>query len=282
MKSQKSLLLLFALTLISFIGFTACNSGGSSTGQLNVSMTDAPADYEEVNVNIESVSVRYGEDGDNDSNGDGDDSDGDTDSEEEWITIMDEPMTVNLLNLRNGNEITLGNKTLETGTYTQIRFILGDNNTIIVDGQTHDLKTPSGQQSGLKLQVDAEIEEDETYQLLVDFDAGQSVVEKGNGEYNLKPVLRAVNVPEAGTIVGAVEPNTFQTYVFAATDDDTLSTYNENSGAFEINALAPGTYDVTLRPDSDQYQDTTITDVNVLEGDEADLGTIELSEDSAL
>ena len=281
MKSLKPLTLLLALTLISFIGFTACNSGGTKTGQMSVSMTDAPADYEEVNINIESVLVKRDDEDDDDSDNEGDDSDG-NDDEDEFITILDDPITVNLLNLRNGNTVSLGSTELETGEYSQIRFILGDNNTIVVDGQTYDLQTPSGQQSGLKIQIDAEIEEDENFELLIDFDAGQSVVETGNGSYILKPVIRAVNVDLAGSISGTVEPNTFQTYAFAAADGDTLSTYNEDGGEFEISALAPGSYNVTLQPDSDQYRDTTITDVQVIEGEETELGTISLPEASTL
>jgi len=37
---------------------------------------------------------------------------------------------------------------------SQFRFILGDDNTVVVDGITYPLKAPSGQQSGFKVNVD--------------------------------------------------------------------------------------------------------------------------------
>lgn len=262
MKFTKSILLTLTISLISLFGFTACNSGADTTGQFQVNLTDAPADYDEVNVNIESVEVRRG-----DENGD-----------ETWITIMDDPMTVNLLNLSNGNEITLGSQELATGRYTQIRLILGSGNNLVIDGQNYSLQTPSAQQTGIKLNIDADIQNGESYTLLLDFDAGQSVVKKGTGDYLLKPVLHAVELSETGSISGSVSPSDFQTYVLATNSEDTLSSYTNDQGDFEISALAPGTYDVTFQPENDNYQDTTVTDVNVNSGEDNDIGSITLNQ----
>lgn len=261
------------------IGFTGCDSSGSDvgTGTMSVTMTDAPAPYDSVHVTINEVAVTKDNDNDTDSESDGDDS------EDGWETISDEQMRVNLLELTNGSQISLGSKELEAGNYEQIRLILGDNNTVTVDGETYDLQTPSAQQSGLKLNVDAEVEEDTEYTLLIDFDAARSIVEQGNGGYLLKPVIRAVNLEETGSIVGTVQPADFNTNVLAVMDGDTVtSTITADDGEFEIIGLQEDTYEVYFDPSSDNYADSTQTGVEVTSGEETDLGTIELESNSAL
>ena len=58
-------------------------------------------------------------------------------------------------------------------------------------GEKIALKTPSGQESGLKVQVHQEVTGGILYRLTLDFDAGRSIVKAGNsGKYLLKPVLR--------------------------------------------------------------------------------------------
>lgn len=266
MKYRKLLSLFLAFFLMSFIGFTACdvNDNNIGTGTLQVFMTDAPADYDSVFVDIQEVRIHR-------------DADADT-AESGWTTILDEPLRVDLLTLRNGDQISLGEVELEAGQYSQMRFILGDNNELFIDGESHHLNTPSAQQSGLKLNVNADIEGGETLSLLVDFDAGRSIVETGNGGFILKPVLQVINTEDAGVIIGAVEPSNFQTYVLAENEEDTLSTYSNSSGEFTLGALTPGTYDVTFQPEDESYQDSTITDVEVTAGDVTDVGTIVLEQ----
>jgi hypothetical protein len=265
-------------SLLLLVGLTACdsatnnNNGGSAN--IEVKLTDAPANYDAVTIDIQSVRLHrdYEEDWDEDSL--------ETDEEAKdngWITIMDEPLKVNLLDLTNGNDITLGATTLEEGKYSQLRFILGDNNTLTIDGETIPLTTPSAQQSGLKLQLDSNIQAGETYTLLVDFDAARSIVKAGNsGKYILKPVLHAVNLAEAGSISGHVEAGStgFSTHIMAITNDDTLSTITGEEGNYKIMGLLPATYDVVLDPDSEMHQDTIITGVEVVAGEKTPVGSV--------
>lgn len=270
---MKQLSLLLTITLATLIGFAGCDSSGSEvgTGTMAVTMTDAPAPYDSVHVTINEVRVQKEDSGDSESDGEG------------WVTVLDQQMTVNLLELTNGTQISLGSKELEAGTYSQIRLILGEQNTVTVDGETYTLQTPSAQQSGLKLQIDADVEENTEYSLLVDFDAARSIVEEGNGNYLLKPVIRAVNLAETGSIVGNVEPTDFNTNVLAVMDEDTVSsTITDDNGDFKIIGLKEGTYEVVFDPSSDQYADSTQTGIDVTTDEETNLGTIELESNSAL
>lgn len=280
-KRLQSILSYGLFSLLLMVSFTACDSATNNTNggsaNIEVKLTDAPANYDAVTIDIQSVRLHS----DFEEDIDDDDSESDEEAEDEgWITIMDEPLEVNLLDLTNGNDITLGSTTLEEGEYSQLRFILGDNNTITVDGETIPLKTPSAQQSGLKLQLDTDIEAGETYTLLVDFDAAKSIVKAGNsGMYLLKPVLHAVNLAEAGSIGGYVSPSLadsagFNTHVMAITNDDTLSTITGEEGNYKIMGLLPATYDVVFDPDSEMYEDTTITGVEVIAGEETAVDSV--------
>lgn len=271
---MNKLSLLLAITLTILFGILACDSTDSDgeIGRMKVVMTDAPANYDSVLVTVNEVRVHKNKDAETDTteNGEGD-----------WVVIMDDPITVNLLELTNGNQVSLGTEELETGHYSQMRFVLGDDNTVTVDGETHNLQTPSGQQSGLKLNIDTEIEENVQHTLLVDFDAARSIVEQGNGGYLLKPVLRAVNLAEAGSIVGNVQPTDFKTNVIAVMDEDTIaSTITNDNGDFAVMGLLENSYEVIFDPDSDEYADSTQTDIEVTAGEEIDLGTIELESNS--
>lgn len=276
MKLLKPISLLLSLAIIALIGFKACDTAsGPSTGmgELTVKLTDAPVDYDAVWIDIQSVRIHRN------GNAETDTTESDEEAENEgWITILDEPMRVNLLDLRNGNEITLGDTLLETGTYSQLRFILGDDNEVVIDGQSHDLKTPSAQQSGLKLNLNVEIEDGQSYTLLIDFDAARSVVETGNGKYILKPVLRAVNLEATGSISGVVEPNDFTTEVMAIEGEDTLSTITGEDGAYAFLGVHPGTYDLNFDPSDTTYADTTLTGIEVIAGEETVVDTLRLNQ----
>lgn len=262
-----------ALAAVLAVFLTSCDvNDGMQTGQLKVTMTDAPADYEAVYVDVQRVLVHKNANVEPDTSGE--ESAGDAG----WITLSDEPMRIDLLTLRNGNEITLGETELETGTYSQLRLILGSDNEVVVNGQSHSLRTPSARQTGIKLNINADIENGETYTLLVDFDAGRSVVETGNGNYLLKPVLRAANLEATGSISGSVQPADVRTGVWAIAGDDSLSTWTDEEGSFTLLGVAPGTYEIQFRPEGDQYADSTQTGIEVNAKEETDLGTITLKQ----
>lgn len=250
------------------------NEQTNAPATLKVVLTDAPGDFESVFVDIREIRVHKVTDS----------TYSDTTNEDEgWITISEEPLRVDLLTLQNGNTITLGETEIDTGAYDQMRLILGDDNEVVVDGESHYLKTPSAQQSGLKLKIDADIEAGKSYTLLVDFDASRSIVKTGNGHnpnfnYLLKPVLRAVSLEETGSLSGIVEPSEFATSVYTVVDEDTIGTTTADDGSFQILGLAAGMYDVTFEPDSSGFRDTTLTDIEVFAGEDTDLGTITLQE----
>lgn len=232
-------------------------------GRMIVTMYDEPAEYESVFVEIVSVEVHR----DTEDQGSG------------WITLSDDTTRTDLLELVAGNEEVLADTPLEPGTYRQIRLILGDDNELVIDGESHDLTTPSAQQTGIKLNIDAEIEAGSIYNLELDFDANKSIVPRGaTGEFNLKPTIRAVPGEISGEIAGEVEPAEESGLVYAvdATEEDTINTNTDEEGSFLLRGLPDGVWTVTAEVESDDYEDGTVEDVVVELGETTDIGTIEL------
>lgn len=254
--------------------FTSCDvsndgSSDSTTGTLQVYLTDAPADYDAVWIDIEEVRIHLN---DNEEIKDNDDG---------WITISEDPMRVNLLDLTNGELEVLGEAELEAGTYSQIRLILGDDNEIVKDGVSHTLDTPSAQQSGLKINIHADIEEGVVYTLLLDFDASRSIVEAGkSGKFILKPVIRTVALEETGAIEGSIEPAEALPWVYAIAGDDTLAgTKATVDGDFRLIGLLPGLYTVAVEPTKGDFLNEELTGVEVFASDTTDVGIIILNDE---
>lgn len=148
-----------------------------NTGHMTVKMTDAPGDFEQVNVDIREVEVHVSGYG--------------------WVSLPTNQGVYDLLTLQNDITTVLVNEgELPAGHLNQFRLILGGSNTVKVDGAYFPLATPSAQQSGLKININADVSPNETYELLIDFDAGESIVEEGNGGYSLKPVIKLAGIVE--------------------------------------------------------------------------------------
>jgi len=138
---------------------------------------------------------------------------------------------------------------MEPGTISQIRLILGPNNSVIVDGVSHPLSTPSAEQSGLKIQVHQTFEPGVSYAILLDFDANQSIVEKGNGEYQLKPVIRTIDIALSGSIKGSISPvGTVATITASSNGLTFYSSVSNSNGDFLVAGLPAGTYNITVTP----------------------------------
>jgi hypothetical protein len=156
---------------------------GMSTGckkkegesRVTVKMVDAPGDFQQVNVEVLQVQVHH--------NGQG------------WINLPTVAGVYDLLTLQNDVSATLVNTgTLPSGQLQQLRLILGDENTVMVDSLYYPLATPSAQQSGLKINLNTNFAPNTQYELVLDFDAEQSIVTQGNGSYSLKPVIKVLSV----------------------------------------------------------------------------------------
>ena len=235
--------------------YTSCSN--ESATRVEVRLTDSPGDYEEVNIDIQGVQVNS------------------SDGNSGWVSLDIEEGVYNILDLTNGIDTLLGAIELPAGKIEQIRLVLGSNNSVKVDGQTVNLSTPSAQQSGLKLNLNADLVEGVTYKILLDFDAARSIVKRGNGTYSLKPVIRAIEEATSGAIKGAVTPVDATPAIYAISGTDTLGTaFADDMGKFLVRGIPAGAYTVSIVPGG-TYVAIQKTGVSVTVGNVTDLGTIE-------
>jgi hypothetical protein len=244
----------FALSILLF----SC-SENSHNSRLEIRLTDAPGDYQEVNIDIQGIEINSEEN-----------------SSEGWKSIETKKGIYNLLALSNGLDTLLSSVELPSGKVSQIRLILGNNNTVKIDGVTIPLTTPSAQQSGLKLNLHATLTEGITYKVLLDFDAARSIVHTEGGKFNLKPVIRSVAEAQSGAIKGLISPAESMPAVFAIVASDTIATaYADSTGNFLLRGISPGTYTISINP-KEGFNGSEKTGVIVTLGNVTDLGTITL------
>lgn len=240
--------------------FISCDSD-EKNARLQVWLTDAPGDYDEVNIDIQGVEIHSSE----------------SDNGKGWKSLDVKSGVYNLLELTNGLDTLIGELVLPAGKVSQIRLILGDDNSLKVGGQVYDLGTPSAQQSGLKLQVHETLAEGITYKILLDFDVAKSIVATGAGSYKLKPVIRTITEAESGAIKGIVSPVESTPAVYAINGIDTVATtFADENGKFLLRGVLPGTYKVTFAPASG-FLPIEKADVAVQLGVVTDMGTVEIA-----
>jgi hypothetical protein len=191
-----------------------------------------------------------------------------------WKSLDVDGGVYNLLELTNGLDTLLGTIELPAGNISQVRLKLGNDNTIKVGDDIHELSTPSGQQSGLKLQVHTTLTEGITYKILLDFDVARSVVDKGNDTYSLKPVIRTITEAQDGAIKGVVNPADATPAIYAITGTDTVATtYADEAGKFLLRGLDAGSYNIVFLPNS-SYDTLTRENINVTIGNVTDMGEV--------
>jgi hypothetical protein len=245
MKNLSFFLLFLSIILFSCRKVTLPgNDKGLAT--LTFRLTDAPAAYSKVNINIIGAQAII-----NDS----------------IIDLNVKAGVYNLLDFVNGKDTVIVDQQIPSGTLSQIRLILGGNNTIMSGTMSHDLTTPSAQQSGLKLNVHADFLQGIAYEYIIDFDAARSIVSTGSGKFILKPVLKVFTKAVSGTIQGIVFPAKTKPVVMAISSlKDTVSTLADTlSGKFLVRGLSTGTYKLSFLPVA-PYRDTTLQNIIVNNG----------------
>ena len=249
-------LFLFCLPLMTLFLFSCQDE--NKNARIEVWLTDAAGDYQAVNVDVQGVEINSAE------------------GEQGWQSLAITPKVYNLIELANGNETFLGDLELPGGRISQIRLILGDSNTVVdKDTIEHELKTPSAQQSGLKIQVHQVLAEGITYKILLDFEAGKSVVKTGSNNYILKPVIRATTEAQDGAIKGSVSPAGVVAVSLMAADTVVTTTSTDEAGKFLIRGLDAGTYKLVFDAGSDT-PDIEKADVSVSVGEVTDIGVISM------
>lgn len=175
----------------------ACGGSDSSprTGQVSVQVTDAPVDAaESVVVRFTGISFKPAD-------------------EAPVEVVFLTPKDIDLLALAGGDAAPLvSNLSVPAGAYEWMRlhvdaeFDAVYDSYIRIDGSQHELRVPSGSESGLKLNGGFVVPQGGVASYTLDFDLRKSVVEPvGQPGYFLKPVIRMVNTAQVGMLTGVVD-----------------------------------------------------------------------------
>ncbi|MCH8288077.1 MAG: DUF4382 domain-containing protein [Candidatus Marinimicrobia bacterium] len=258
-KTEVTIIMIVIGLLLITAGCDTTSEPAETTGTLNVSITDAPAAFDAVNITFSEVSV--------------------IPSGGQPIIVSDAVQTINLIEWSNGLSTPLGSIELEAGTYNQIRLII-DAASVIIDGVESSVLVPSGAQTGLKLTHQFTMEVGSTYDLMIDFDASRSIVHTSPPEdpgYLLKPTIRLIAVATSGSISGTVTNPGNVPIAMALSGAETISTVfvDALSGEFQLAFLEAGLYDVVVEDNTGARFDAT--GVEVVAGTDANLGSIDLN-----
>lgn len=268
---------MIAFAIISLMAVQSCsNDNENNTARVQVKLIDVPGDYLEVYVEI--VDIQYNS----------------SENEEGWTSFesFSGPITVDLTELIAGNSLLLTDEIIPAGMLKQIRLVLSDNNTLVIEGETEPvhLNTPSAQQSGLKLKLDAELEAGFSYTFILDWDVQKSIVKAGNsGIYNLKPVIRVSTEVNSGSIMGNVTGEVegddiegavaLENIIVAVymNDVSVAESRTDENGDFLIQGLAEGEYIIKIVQEGyDNYETAAAEAIGVTPGQVSDAGTIVL------
>ncbi|MEF9441384.1 DUF4382 domain-containing protein [Burkholderia sp. 1B3(2022)] len=222
------------------------DGGGTQTGTLHVAMTDAPScGFDHVYVTVSQVRVN--------ANANANDNDAG------WSTVsLATPQKIDLLSLTNGVLADLGQTALPAGQYQQVRLVLAQNqgntlaNSVVPTGGTEQaLATPSATQSGYKIIQPFTVQPNTLVDLVLDFNACKSIVQRGNGSYALKPVVTAIPTVVSGAISGYVASAEAGATVYAEQGGKVVrGTVADSSGKFVLSPLiqssTQGNYDVVI------------------------------------
>jgi hypothetical protein len=267
---MKARIATFAALALAGLAAAGCESGSTptltTTGKVNVSLTDAPFPFSQVksvDVWVLRIDGQIDETDEAEAANSGDMSN--------WVTLVSPNSSFNLLTLMDGKTTNLGVATIPVGTYKSFRMVIDTDKSSVTlnDNTTPEVKWPSAGKNGIKIILDKPFDVTSgTTNLLIDFDVGRSFVMRGNSISQngllFKPVIHAVTQASTGTISGSVRADnatgagiagaTVEVLKAGTTLTDTNSDNivatgaTDASGNYIIAFVPPGTYVVRATP----------------------------------
>lgn len=270
------------------------NLDQEQTGRISLRLTDAPFPFDlvsEANVTIFKVEAKLDDESEEEensedmaegttesSNSSTDEDNDENEEEDSFVTLMEEEVRVNLLELTNGITKQLADVEVPAGRYKEIRVFVKDAEIILTDGSTFDLNVPSGSSSGIKLKLrpGIEVENGLPTDLLLDFDVSRSFVPQGNSMtlegingFTFKPVIKVSVDRETGSLLGSVSTVVEESSIpvhgaqITVIAGDTINTtaFSDVNGAYKILGLDPGTYKALAAKEGFMTSDTLSVEI---------------------
>jgi Domain of unknown function (DUF4382) len=161
-----SIAYLFALFIYS------CKEKEIKTSPVQFYLIDSPTDFDSVNIHIKKIEANIVSDS------------------TRWIPLQTKDTVANLFHLQDSLTLMIAQDIVPLGILKEIRFVLGDDNTVVVNGVSYPLQLADDNSQALMIQIGKRL--NEVFNgFILDFDASQSIVAE-NGEYKLEPVVRLI------------------------------------------------------------------------------------------
>src|SRR4030095_10139332 len=236
MKIRKTLIGITAIFFFVSYLFMFCSKTGTGErgqGNLQVSLTDDPGNFDAVYIDLQDVQVNLSGNSDNG-----------------WQSLPGVRKGMyDLLSLADGHDTLLADGPIPAGRIYQLRLVLGTENYVKIDSSMIRMNILPEEQGGLNLKVQQYLGNGSFVKVLLDFDVAKSVVVVDSASYNLRPNIRTVFEFVGGSLSGFVRPNDFRTWVYAIQGSDTISsTFTGQDGGFLIKGVAEGSYSLNFSP----------------------------------
>ena len=267
MKKRLTVLITAALILIA----GACNEikNGDDQGRVVLKVTDAPFDISNIEsalVTITRIELKKVGDGISDGS--------------PFITLSEDTITIDLIDLRNGVTETLLDLEIPTGSYNMVRLYVDEAGLKLKDSdEIHRVKVPSGSQTGIKIFLSPalEVSEGNLSEILLDVDLSRSFILRGNMDHNngfiFKPVIRAANMAKAGCVRGFVTDTAgvkiTEASVWIEKDTVLATAFTDTLGFYAIIGIPAGEYSVSATKEG--YDTVSFDGVDIIAGNKTPL-----------
>ncbi len=248
------------------------NPGNEPQAQtFKVKMTDAPGDYEGLDVKIVGVDAYLEGKG--------------------WVALDTRAHAINVLNLTNGTEAEIASKSnAEIGVYTKLKVKFDTDATLTVNANAlaeggggtvitdNSFKLIWDGPKEIEIAINEEVSADVGAQVLLDFDVAQSIIKDLN-KYFIKPAIREIKNTHTG-VKGQVQ-GTFNAAVTISNGQNTFTTFINAEGQFMLRGMKPGIYKLVILPAKKamgeiQPEPREIEGVVIVEGEIKQMGQIAL------
>jgi len=152
--------------------------------------TDAPVPIDAINVVVTEVSIQRAPRGLGEGTHESQSILGPDRSATAWERVKTRPTTYDLLALRGGASATLTTAVVPSGSYREIRLVIGAGSRVVVDGATYPLAVPG---EAVRLVHAFAVSPGGRVDLTIDVDAETSVRQAADGTWRLEPAMTVIS-----------------------------------------------------------------------------------------
>jgi hypothetical protein len=161
------------LVAVIFLPFSfSCKENEVKFSPVHFYLMDSPSNFDSVNIHIKKI----------EANVIGDSA--------VWVPLDTKDTIVNVFHLQDSITMQVADDNVPMGLLKQIRFTLGNDNSVVIGGVSYPLQLPATGSPALLINIDKKL--NEVFNgFILDFDASQSII-GDSGSYRLEPVIKLI------------------------------------------------------------------------------------------